>query len=135
MADNKESATLNVPSNPLPWYHQPKLRQLYLMMVILLLASTSLGYNASLLNGLQTMDTWAAYFDNPTGSRLGLFGALPGIGTFSVFLITRYISDGLGRRIGTAIDSALIVLGAVVQTFPPRSNPDGMYLAGRIIVG
>ncbi|KAL4969911.1 sugar porter family MFS transporter [Aspergillus stella-maris] len=135
MTANKETATLGVPSNPLPWYQQPKLHQLYLMMVILFLASTSLGYDASLLNGLQTMDTWTAYFDNPTGSRLGLFGALPGIGTFAVFLIAPYISDGLGRRIGTAIGSALIVLGALVQTFPPRSNPDGMYLAGRIIVG
>ncbi|KAL6237950.1 hypothetical protein BDW75DRAFT_248153 [Aspergillus navahoensis] len=99
-------------SNPLPWYHQPKLRQLYLKMIILFLASTSLGYDASLLNGLQTMDSWAAYFDNPSGSRLGLFGALPG--------------------------SAVIVLGAFIQAFPPHSiaaRRDGMYLAGRIIVG
>ncbi|KAL4942374.1 hypothetical protein BDV06DRAFT_235466 [Aspergillus oleicola] len=135
MTANKETVALGVSSSPLPWYQQPKLRQLYLMMIILFLASTSLGYDASLLNGLQTMDTWAAYFDNPTGSRLGLFGALPGIGTFAVFLVTPYISDGLGRRIGTAVGSALIVLGALVQAFPPRSNPDGMYLAGRIIVG
>ncbi|RDW86084.1 sugar porter family MFS transporter [Aspergillus mulundensis] len=127
----------DVTSNPLPWYQQPKLRQLYLKMVILFLASTSLGYDASLLNGLQTMDSWAHYFDNPTGSRLGLFGALPGIGTFAVFLIAPYLSDGLGRRLGTAIGSAVIVLGALIQSFPPTSNPnrDAMYLAGRIIVG
>ncbi|KAL4767001.1 general substrate transporter [Aspergillus nidulans var. acristatus] len=125
-------------SNPLHWYQQPKLRQLYIKMVILFLASTSLGYDASLLNGLQTMRSWAAYFDNPTGSRLGLFGALPGIGTLAVFVLSPYISDGLGRRLGTAIGSAVIVLGALIQTFPPHSNGarrDGMYLAGRIIVG
>ncbi|KAL3433228.1 major facilitator superfamily domain-containing protein [Aspergillus tetrazonus] len=128
----------DVTSNPLHWYQQPKLRQLYIKMVILFLASTSLGYDASLLNGLQTMRSWAAYFDNPTGSRLGLFGALPGIGTFAVFMVAPYISDGLGRRLGTAIGSAVIVLGALIQTFPPKSTGarrDGMYLAGRIIVG
>ncbi|KAL2815208.1 general substrate transporter [Aspergillus cavernicola] len=142
MTDEKESTGVpdylpgpNVPSSTVPWWQQPKLRQLYLMMIILFMASTSLGYDASLLNGLQTMDTWAAYFNDPKGSRLGLFGALPGIGTFTVFLIAPYIADGLGRRTGTAIGCAVIVLGALIQAFPPQSNPDPMYLAGRIIVG
>ncbi|KAL4884928.1 general substrate transporter [Aspergillus karnatakaensis] len=128
-------ASEGVPSTTVPWWQQPKLRQLYCMMVILFLSSTSLGYDASLLNGLQTMDTWAAYFDDPKGSRLGLFGALPGVGTFAVFMVAPYITDGLGRRIGTAIGCAIIVLGALVQTFPPRGNPDVMYVAGRIVVG
>ncbi|KAL3461660.1 general substrate transporter [Aspergillus heterothallicus] len=104
-------------------------------MVFLFLSSTSLGYDASLLNGLQTMDTWATYFNDPRGSRLGLFGALPAIGTFAVFLVAPYLSDGLGRRIATAIGCAIIVLGALIQTFPPTHNPDPMYLAGRILVG
>ncbi|KAL4782586.1 general substrate transporter, partial [Aspergillus varians] len=124
-----------VASNPLPWYKQPKLRQLYVMMVILFLASTSMGYDASLLNGLQTMDSWADYFNNPKGSRLGLFGAVPSIGNFSVFLISPYISDGLGRRAGTAVGSTLIVICAFIQAFPPKHSPDGMYLAGRALLG
>ncbi|KAL2860141.1 general substrate transporter [Aspergillus pseudodeflectus] len=125
----------SVPPSTVPWWQQRNLRQLYLLMIILFLASTSLGYDASLLNGLQTMDTWAEYFDDPQGSRLGLFGALPGIGTLAVFLVAPYLSDGLGRRIGTAIGCAIIVLGALIQTFPPTDNPDPMYLAGRILVG
>lgn len=44
--------------SPLPWYKQPNLRQLYFMMVFLFLGSTTLGYDGSLLNGLQTMTTW-----------------------------------------------------------------------------
>lgn len=63
MADRKTPGSENIhrqASNPLPWYQQTNLRWLYLKMVILFLASTSLGYDASLLNGLQTMDTWAA---------------------------------------------------------------------------
>jgi len=44
--------------NPLPWWQQPQLRNLYLMMPILFLGSTTLGYDGSLLNGLQTMQTW-----------------------------------------------------------------------------
>ncbi|KAL4805416.1 general substrate transporter [Aspergillus unguis] len=124
-----------IASDPRPWYRQPKLRQLYLSMIILFLGSTSLGYDSSLLNGLQTMDTWATYFNNPTGSRLGLFGALPTISAILVFPIAPYISDTLGRRAGIALGSAVIILGALLQTFPPSQGPDAMYLAGRAIIG
>lgn len=41
-----------------PWYRQPELRKLYLMMPFLFLGSTTLGYDGSLLNGLQTMPAW-----------------------------------------------------------------------------
>lgn len=42
----------------LPFWKQPELRKLYGMMVFLFMGSTTLGYDGSLLNGLQTMDTW-----------------------------------------------------------------------------
>ena len=42
----------------LPIWQQKGLRQLYGLMVFLFLGSTTLGYDGSLLNGLQTMDTW-----------------------------------------------------------------------------
>lgn len=45
-------------ANPLPWWQQHQLRNLYLMMPFLFLGSTTLGYDGSLLNGLQTMKTW-----------------------------------------------------------------------------
>lgn len=42
----------------LPFWKQTELRKLYGMMFFLFLGSTTLGYDGSLLNGLQTMDTW-----------------------------------------------------------------------------
>lgn len=44
--------------DPRPWYKQPELRKLYFMMPFLFLGSTTLGYDGSLLNGLQTMPAW-----------------------------------------------------------------------------
>ncbi|KAJ9144531.1 Hexose transporter protein [Pleurostoma richardsiae] len=121
--------------SPLPWYKQPKLRELYIMMVFLFLGSTTLGYDGSLLNGLQTMDSWQYFFDHPTGSRLGIFGAMPGFGGLFVLLFAPYIADGLGRKIGTALGCVFVILGALLQAFPPPHNPDAMYLIGRFIVG
>jgi hypothetical protein len=42
------------------WWKQRNLRKLYLMLPFLFLGSTTLGYDGSLLNGLQTMDSWQA---------------------------------------------------------------------------
>lgn len=44
----------------LPIWKQKELRKLYLMFLFLFLGSTTLGYDASLLNGLQTMNSWQA---------------------------------------------------------------------------
>ncbi|KAJ4373200.1 hypothetical protein N0V83_003493 [Neocucurbitaria cava] len=118
-----------------PWYKQPELRKLYLMMPFLFMGSTTLGYDGSLLNGLQTMPSWQAFFDYPTGSRLGLLGAFPGFGGLFVLLFTPYIADLMGRRLGTAIGCVLVILGAVLQALPSRSNPIPMYLAGRWLMG
>ena len=35
----------------------------------------SLGYDGSLLNGLQALPTWQKQFDHPTGTDLGLLAA------------------------------------------------------------
>jgi hypothetical protein len=62
----KQTATTNVEfaSGSRPeeeqahWWLQPELRKLYLLMPFLFLGSTTLGYDGSLLNGLQTMPSW-----------------------------------------------------------------------------
>ncbi|WYZ35161.1 hypothetical protein EsH8_I_001437 [Colletotrichum jinshuiense] len=121
----------------LPWYKQTELRKLYFMMVFLFLGSTTLGYDASLLNGLQTMSSWQSYFDHPSGSRLGIFGAMPGFGGLFVLLFAPYVADGLGRKKGTAIGCITVVFGALLQSFPVGSGSkrDAMYLIGRFIMG
>ncbi|KAH7120354.1 general substrate transporter [Dactylonectria estremocensis] len=121
----------------LPIWKQTELRKLYGMMVFLFLGSTTLGYDGSLLNGLQTMDSWQNFFDHPTGSRLGIFGAFPGFGGLFVLLFAPYVADGLGRKKGTAVGCVLVIIGALLQCFPRSSHSgrDAMYLAGRFIMG
>lgn len=42
----------------LPFWKQKELRKLYGMLMFLFFGSTTLGYDGSLLNALQTMDSW-----------------------------------------------------------------------------
>src|SRR5690606_32267233 len=79
-----------------------------------------------------------AVFDNPTGSRLGIFGAIPGLGGLFVLLFAPYIVDGLGRKKGTAIGCLFVIFGSLLQCFPQKEHAtrrDVMYLAGRFIMG
>lgn len=59
----------------------------------------------------------------------------PGFGGLFVLLFAPYIADILGRRIGTAIGCLFVILGALLQSFPPSSHPMGQYMAGRFLVG
>ncbi|KAF2016646.1 general substrate transporter [Aaosphaeria arxii CBS 175.79] len=120
---HNEDVTISMqpPEDERPWYQQPELRKLYLLMPFLFLGSTTLGYDGSLLNGLQTMPAWQASF--------------PGFGGFAVLLFTPYVADLLGRRLGTGIGCAIVILGALIQAFPKKNNPDAMFLAGRFIMG
>jgi MFS family permease len=85
--------------------------------------------------GRQMKLTIIIVFDHPVGSTLGIFGAVPGFGGLAVLPFAPYIADNLGRRNGTAIGCLFVLLGALLQTFPPLSNPRPMYLAGRFIIG
>lgn len=77
-------------------------------------------------------------FNDPTGNRLGIFGAIPGLGGLFVLLFAPYIADGLGRKKGTATGCVFVVLGSLLQAFAPKAphvNRDAMYLIGRFIMG
>lgn len=57
--DRVDSGENHAPQgSTLPFWKQTELRKLYGMMLFLFLGSTTLGYDGSLLNGLQTMDSW-----------------------------------------------------------------------------
>lgn len=56
------------------------------------------GYDGSMMNGLQTLDTWQSYFGYPSASSLGLFNAIQSIGGIAGLPIAPYLNDYLGRR-------------------------------------
>jgi MFS family permease len=60
---------------------------------------------------------------------------MPGFGGLAVLLFAPYIADILGRRMGTAIGCVFIIMGSLIQSFPPASHPEAMYLAGRFFIG
>ncbi|KAL4786289.1 general substrate transporter [Aspergillus varians] len=128
---NQPSTAFRIPK--VTWWRHSGLRRLYIMMPILFLGSTINGYDGSLLNGLQTMPPWRDYFDNPTGSDLGLLTAIHNIGGICALLFSSYLSDLLGRRAGVAVGVFVIFIGVIIQSVP--SVDRSMFIAGRFLVG
>ncbi|KAK5676105.1 hypothetical protein LTS10_011395 [Elasticomyces elasticus] len=115
------------------WWKSPGLRTLYLMMPILFLGSTINGYDGSLLNGLQTMPAWQAYFNDPSGARLGLFTAIQNIGAFTALPFSPYVADMFGRRVGVEVGLVILFVGVIIQVVPGTN--EGMFIGGRFLVG
>lgn len=114
------------------WWRDPCLRTNVLHCVGLYFCVFYLGYDASLLNGLQAMDQWSEYFDNPSGNFLGLISA----SLFLPAIVTPYISSWInstwGRKVALAVGSLIIILGAFINAFAQNV---GMFIAGRVLIG
>lgn len=57
------------------WWKDPGMRRSMLHIFILYTAVYSLGYDGSLLNGLQGLPAWQSNFGYPAGVDLGLIAA------------------------------------------------------------
>lgn len=130
--DNADQPAFDI-TPPVAWYKDAGLLKLYAMTIIPFLSATTNGYDGSLLNGLQTMEPWQNYFDNPSGSTLGLFSAILQVGSFSAIFFSSYLADLLGRRAGITVGMVVLLVGVVLQVVPTVDT--GMYIGGRFLVG
>ncbi|KAF5533869.1 lactose permease [Fusarium phyllophilum] len=148
-ADHEEQPHLQVPY--ITWYKHAGLRSLYMRMPLQKLWATingmnrhqtkilkkaqynDRGYDSSLLNGLQTIENWRAYFGHPSGSTLGLYTTIVNIGAFSALFFSPYIADQFGRRIATALGCVILIVGVIIQAVP--SVNEGMFIGDRFLVG
>ncbi|KAI0763426.1 hexose transporter [Trametes elegans] len=98
------------------WYNSRGLIILHAWLVLLLITSSTNGYDGSLMNSLQSMDTWKDFFANPQGSTLGLLNAIQNLGGLAGLPFAPYLSDGIGRRPSIWIGAVFMLAGAVLQT-------------------
>ncbi|KAK1687365.1 sugar transporter [Colletotrichum godetiae] len=114
------------------WWKDPGLRKLYFWCGILMMMSASTGFDAKLMNTSQVMDQWQNSFNHPAGGRLGLIVAILDIGSLSSFWMVPYFADKYGRKMPIIIGCVIETIGAFIGAL---SNSEGMYMAGRFILG
>lgn len=70
-----ESLKSDIQLDATPWYRTPTLVRLNVYVALLILSATTMGYDGSMANGIQSLDTWVTYFNHPDGTQLGLMNA------------------------------------------------------------
>ncbi|ORY28816.1 hexose transporter [Naematelia encephala] len=113
------------------WYRPPLLK-LSLICFLLLMTSMNNGYDGSMMNGLQSLDTWKDFFNHPHGSVLGVFNAIQSIGGIVGLPFGPIINDRYGRRWTMFIGAAIQLVGVALQT---AAQNVGMFIGCRFLIG
>ncbi|KAL3455964.1 general substrate transporter [Aspergillus heterothallicus] len=142
MADGKDSTPLErlygkrlvsvLPVEQPPWYRTPHLLKLNGLLLLLILSATGMGFDGSMMNGLQSLSTWADYFDNPSSYRLGIVNAVLNVGPIIFGGITATIADHWGRRRTAQLGCLIIMLSSALQA---ASQNLAMFAASRFLIG
>lgn len=120
-------------ADPKKWYQKPNLRFCYLILVPCGLGvEWTSGFDSSMMNSLQAVESWEKYFNYPSSARLGLLNAMYSLGALMAIPFIPTVSQYLGRRLTIVAASIIMVLGAALQAGSVNSD---MFLASRWILG
>ncbi|KAL0950346.1 hypothetical protein HGRIS_010314 [Hohenbuehelia grisea] len=116
-----------------PWYQKPNLRSLYLLLIPTCIGvEMTSGFDSSMMNGLQAVDSWDEFYHSPRSTLLGLMSAMYSLGAIAALPIVPWIADHLGRRNAIVFGSVLMIIGAVIQT---ASQNFVMFIMARFVLG
>ncbi|PIL23374.1 MFS general substrate transporter [Ganoderma sinense ZZ0214-1] len=114
------------------WYNNKRLITLHAWLVLLLITSSTNGFDGSLMNSLQSMTQWETFFHKPEGPTLGLLNAIQNIGSLAGYPFAPYLSDGIGRRPSIWIGAVCMLAGAALQTACQNIH---QFIGARFLIG
>ncbi|EIW83369.1 hexose transporter [Coniophora puteana RWD-64-598 SS2] len=115
-----------------PWWKNKRLVLLNFWILVLLITSTTNGFDGSMMNGLQSQSQWESAFNHPSGGQLGLLNAIQNIGSLCGLPFAPYMTDNLGRRFSVFFGAWVMIAATVVQT---ASQSVQMFIGARFMIG
>ncbi|KAI6116258.1 hexose transporter [Pisolithus sp. B1] len=114
------------------WFNNRRIIILNAWIVLLLITSSTNGYDGSMMNGLQSLQQWQNDFNHPSKGRLGLLNAIQNIGALAGYPFAPYLSDGIGRRKTVFFGATIMLVATALQT---ASQSVGMFIGARFLIG
>ncbi|CAI7596150.1 unnamed protein product [Penicillium discolor] len=121
-----------LPKDRKPWYRTWHLIQLNLILLVPLVSSSAVGYDASMMNGLQSLTQWKDYFDHPNSAILGTLNAVYPIGKVLMVFPVSWLGDRYGRRLPMLVGLCGMVAFAIFQA---ASQNVAMLIVSRYLIG
>ncbi|OJA17867.1 hypothetical protein AZE42_05906 [Rhizopogon vesiculosus] len=131
-ANNQDASFAHLIDQRRKWYNNRRIITLNAWIVLLLISSSTNGYDGSMMNGLQSLPQWEVAFDNPSGSKLGLLNAIQNIGALAGYPFAPYMSDGIGRRRTVFFGAVIMCIATALQT---AAQSVGMFIGARFLIG
>ncbi|CAK7207031.1 hypothetical protein SEUCBS139899_009839 [Sporothrix eucalyptigena] len=113
-------------------WRTPHVMQLNLRMFILLIGGVCMGFDSAMMNGLQDLETWKDYFNNPRSWLLGVVNAVLNLAPIVGGLPAAYLSDRFGRLLTVRLGCIMLVFASALQA---GSRNLGMFVASRFLIG
>ncbi|KAL5115647.1 hypothetical protein ACEQ8H_006446 [Pleosporales sp. CAS-2024a] len=114
------------------WFADRGIITINLILVLSQISSYATGYDGSMMNGLQSLDEWNAFFHQPGASTLALLNAIQNVGQLVALPFCAFACDYFGRKKTLVFGAALILLGTGLQG---GAQNNGMFIAARGIIG
>ncbi|KAI8235696.1 hypothetical protein K4K54_005404 [Colletotrichum sp. SAR 10_86] len=102
-----------------------------LLLAVAIVNSATLGYDASVMNGLLILPSYTEYFHLTTATE-GLNNAASWMGSIVGAFLMQPIPDYFGRRRAILVASVITVVGIILQA---AAQNIAMFVVARIIVG
>ncbi|RDW78372.1 general substrate transporter-4 [Coleophoma crateriformis] len=114
------------------WFADRGIIKVNLILCISLISSYATGYDASMMNGLQSLDEWNAFFHNPSASTLALLNAIQNVGQLVALPFCAIACDHFGRKPTLLLGAFILLVGVCLQA---AAQNNGMFIAARGILG
>ncbi|KAI1845839.1 hypothetical protein JX265_011265 [Neoarthrinium moseri] len=121
-----------VQRGPVSWLRNAGIVKLNCILVLSLISSYATGFDGSMMNGLQSLDTWKESFNHPGASDLALLNAIQNVGQLVGMPFCAWICDTWGRKPALLGSACVLLVGVALQT---AAQNTGMFIAGRGIIG
>ncbi|CAH0026362.1 unnamed protein product [Clonostachys rhizophaga] len=121
-----------LPRHDKPWFRQRNLLQLNFLLLFVILTPTSLGFDASMMNALMSLETWNNYFGTPRGALLGFMNAVMPLGTIIGSLPAGWTSDKIGRKKTIMLGLVVLIMAGILQGC---SRNIAAFIVARFFVG
>ncbi|RSL53509.1 hypothetical protein CEP54_010357 [Fusarium duplospermum] len=121
-----------LPNLDVPWYRTKHLLLLNLILLVPLFSSSAVGYDGSMMNGLQTLPQWRGFFNNPPAPLLGAINAVYPVCKILGLVPATWISDKWGRKVPIYLGLVALVFGPAIQA---ASMNLPMFIVSRGLIG
>ncbi|EPS45950.1 hypothetical protein H072_13 [Dactylellina haptotyla CBS 200.50] len=101
------------------------------LIMVAIVNSATLGYDASVMNGLSILSSYTEYF-HLNNVTTGLNNAAVWMGCILGFFVNQYVPDKSGRKNAILIATIITAIGIVLQA---AAQNIGMFVLARIIIG